>query len=71
MNADELVTIYTLTDPGQADIVKAALESDGIRCELGGDGQAGFTGLWEIDVLVRATDADQARKIIQSHEQNP
>jgi len=68
MDADDLVTIYTLTDPSRAEIIKGSLESDGIRCELGGDGQAGFTGLWEIDVMVRAEDADRARKIIETHE---
>lgn len=68
MDADDLVTIYTMTDSNKAEIVKVALEGEGVRCELGGDGQAGFTGLWEIDVMVRAEDADRARKIVESHE---
>jgi hypothetical protein len=68
MDENELMTVYTLTDPNQAEIIKAALHAEGIACELGGEGQAGFTGLWEIEVLVRADDADRARKIIESHE---
>jgi hypothetical protein len=68
MEADDLVSVYTLTDPNKAEILRGALESEGIVCELGGEGQAGFTGIWEIDVLVKAIDADRARKIIQSHE---
>jgi hypothetical protein len=68
MKADDLVSVYTLTDPNKAEILRVALESEGIACELGGEGQAAFTGLWEIDVLVRAIDADRARKIIESHE---
>ncbi len=68
MDQDELVTVYTLTDPNESEIIKGALHAEGIACELGGEGQAGFTGLWEIDVMVRAEDADRARKIIESHE---
>ena len=64
MDANELVTVYTLSDPYRAEIIKDVLQSEGIRCELGGERQAGFTGLLEIDVLVRAIDADRAEKII-------
>jgi hypothetical protein len=67
MDANELVSVYTLSDPGTAEIIKNALIGEGIRCELGGEGQAGFTGLFEISVLVRATDAERARAIIESH----
>lgn len=68
MDPDELVKIYTVTDPNQAEIIKVALESEGIRCELGGTAQGGFTGIWDIDITVRAQDADRALKIIQSRE---
>lgn len=64
MDANELVTVYTLSDPYRAEIIKDVLQSEGIRCELGGEGQAGLTGLLDIDVLVRAVDADRAEKII-------
>ena len=68
MDPNELVTAYTVTDAGQADVIKVALENEGIPCELGGDGQAGFTGLWAIDLMVRAADVDRAKKIIGTHE---
>jgi hypothetical protein len=68
MEPNDLVTVYTLTDPNKAEIIKGALQAEGIHCELGGETQAGFTGLWDIEVMVRAEDADQAEKIIQSHE---
>ena len=68
MNQNELVTVYTVTDPNRGEIIKVALHAEGISCELGGEGQAGFTGIWEIDVMVRAEDADRARKIIELHE---
>jgi hypothetical protein len=68
VDAEELVKIYTVTDPNQAEIIKGALQADGIRCEIGGESQAGFTGLWDVDLYVRAEDADRATKIIESHE---
>jgi hypothetical protein len=68
MDPDDLVTVYTLTDANQAEIIKGALQAEGIHCQLGGEGQAGFTGLWEVEVMVRAADADQARQLIESHE---
>ena len=39
MDANDLVKVYTVTDPAQAEIIKGALESEGIPCELGGEGQ--------------------------------
>lgn len=68
MDANELVKVYTVTDPGQAEVIRMALEIEGIPCELGGEGQGGFAGIFAIDLLVRSADADRARKIIQTHE---
>jgi hypothetical protein len=68
MESDEPVTVYTLNDPYQAEIIKAALRGEGISCELDGERQAGFSDILEIGVLVRAQDADRARKLIRRHE---
>jgi hypothetical protein len=68
MEADDPVTVYTLNDPSQAEIIKAALRGEGIFCELDGERQAGLSEVLEIGVLVRARDADRARKIIRRHE---
>ena len=68
MDASELVKVYTVTDAAQAEIIKGALESEGIPCELGGEGQGGFTGILAIDLMVRSEDVKLARKIIQTHE---
>lgn len=65
MDANELVKVYTITDPGRAEIIRGALEDAGIPCELGGEGQGGFTGILAIDLLVRSADADRAKKIIR------
>ena len=68
MDLDELVKVYTLCDAGLAEIIRASLQDEGIPCQLGGRQQAGFTGTVEIDVLVRAVDADKARRLILAHE---
>jgi hypothetical protein len=68
MKADEPVTVYTLNDPYEAEVVRTALRSQGIPCELDGTHQAGLSEVLEIGVLVRARDADRARKFIRRHE---
>lgn len=68
MDPNELAKVYSVTDRGQAEIIKMALEGEGIPCELGGEGQAGLTGILAIDLMVRAADVDRARKVIQARE---
>ena len=68
MEADEPVTVYTLNNPYQAEVIKTALQAEGISCELDGERQAGLSDILEIGVLVRARDADRARKLIRRHE---
>jgi hypothetical protein len=70
MEYSDLVSVYTLTDPKRAEIIKNFLEGEGIRCFLGGEEAAADLGLaaFEISVNVRAGDADRARKLIEKHE---
>lgn len=68
MDKLDLVTVYTVRDAGHAEVIRGALEAEGISCQIGGEGQGGYTGLFDIEVLVRAIDADAAKKIIESHE---
>ena len=70
MDAKDLVTVYTLADPVNAEIVKNALRAEGIRCFLDGVNQAGEAGVtaFEVKVQVAAADAARARKIIKQHE---
>ncbi len=70
-DAGELVTAFTLKDPYKAEIIKNALRSEGIHCELDGAGQAGLSEILDIGVLVRAQDADLARGLIEQHERRP
>ncbi|MGO8751177.1 MAG: putative signal transducing protein [Thermoguttaceae bacterium] len=64
MNTDEPITVYTLHDAAEAEIIKTVLRGAGIRCELDGERQAGLADILDIGVLVRARDADRARRII-------
>jgi hypothetical protein len=70
MDSNELVTVYTLSDPVKAEIIKNALHAEGIRCFLDGEGQAGIAGVtgFEIQVRVPAEDADRATRLIKAHE---
>jgi hypothetical protein len=69
LSPDAPVTVYTLNDPYEAEIIKNALRSGGLHCDLDGGGQAGLAEILTIGVVVRARDADEARRIIQEHEE--
>ena len=68
MEADEPVTVYTVNNPNEAEIIKMALHGQGISCQLDGEGQAGLSDILEIGILVPARDADRAQKIIEQKE---
>ena len=65
MEADEPVTVYTVNNPYEAEVIKMALHGEGISCELDGEGQAGLSDILEIGILVPARDADRAQKLIE------
>ena len=69
MAEQELVTVYTVSNTVNADILRNFLESEGIRCFLEGAEQAGEVGLSGIEVKlqVAADDAERARELITSH----
>ena len=68
MEANEPVTVYTVNNPFEAEVIKMALQGQDISCQLDGEGQAGLSDILEIGILVRARDADLARKIIGQNE---
>ena len=68
MEADEPVTVYTVNNPYEAEIIKMALQGQGISCQLDGEGQAGLSDILEIGLLVPARDADRAQKLIEQNE---
>lgn len=63
--AAEVVVVYTTNDVYQAEILRSKLHDAGIACELDGESQGGFTHLVETKLLVRAWDADHARRVIE------
>ncbi len=65
----ELVRVYTVQEPTLAELLKQELASEGVRCEISGENQAGLTGLLTIDLFVQATDVDRARDLLQQFEQ--
>jgi hypothetical protein len=64
----DLVTVYTIKNAANAEIIKNALEAEGIPCRLDNESQAGLTGIFDIAVLVRAADEARARDLILAHE---
>ena len=71
MKDEELVSVYSVKNPHHGEIIRNALESEGIFCRLDGDSQAGLAGIMDIDVLVPAADAERARTILEMHEPLP
>jgi hypothetical protein len=70
MDANELVTVYTVANSAEAEIIKNALQSEGIRAFIEGGNQAGEAGLVgiAIHIEVAAIDADRARRFIEHHQ---
>ena len=64
----KLTEVYSVTDPNLAEIIKAALQRDGISCWIDGENQAGLSGVLNIKLLTRAKDVDCALRIIKSFD---
>jgi len=65
VDANEVEVVYTTNDIYEAEIIRNQLHDAGIKCELDGDSQGGFTEIVETKLLVRAGDAGRARKLIE------
>ncbi len=70
MDTRDLVSVYTVSNPVEAEIIKNALAGEGIRAFVEGGNQAGETGLdgIAIHIEVPAGDADRARKFIEHRQ---
>ncbi len=64
-DANGVEVVYTTNDVYEAEIIRNQLHDAGIKCELDGDSQGGFTEIVETKLLVRAGDTDRARKLIE------
>lgn len=69
MDHSEPVDVYQAINAVEAEIVRGMLDAEGLRAEVAGNIQGGFTGaIPEISVMVAAVDADRARALIQAHQ---
>jgi hypothetical protein len=68
MDELDLVDVYSVKNPATAEIIKNALEVEGIPCRLENVSQGGLTGIFDVKLLVRAADEARARELIRSHE---
>ena len=68
LDRQELVPIYTAQDSVQAEILKNALEAEGIPAAVEGEHQGGFSGVLLLRLFVREPDAERARAFLASHE---
>jgi hypothetical protein len=67
MDEQDLVEVYSVKSSPAAEIIKNALEAEGIPCRLDNESQAGMTGIFDVKVLVRAADEARARELILTH----
>lgn len=65
MDDQDLVSVFTVQSPTEAEIIRAALQSAGIACQIGGARQAGLSGMLQIDVLTHVSDTKKARKLLR------
>ena len=68
MEDNELQTVFTTTLPAQAEIMKVALEGEGIAAFVDGAHQAAFTGALDVYVSVAKNDAARAATLIEEME---
>ncbi|MBW3543111.1 MAG: NUDIX domain-containing protein [Planctomycetes bacterium] len=71
VDANEPIVVCTLRDAAQAEVIRNALEAEGIECAVEGARQAALTGAVDVRLLVPAHDAERARAFIAAHEASP
>jgi len=69
MDPNDPVAVYSTNDLYEAELIKQFLHAEGLTCELDSATQGGFVELFEVKVLVRGAEADQARALIEQHRQ--
>jgi hypothetical protein len=65
MESQDLVTLCTVNSPTEAELIRSALQAVGLTCEIGGEGQAGFAGVFSIDIMTKADELTEARKYLK------
>ena len=66
---DHLLSVYSTDNASEAEILRTALHSEGIKCEISGESQAGLAGISSLEILllVKAEDFDRARAFLEQH----
>jgi hypothetical protein len=67
MNDPELITVFSTNNFAEAEILKNALEDEGIKCVLEGENQGSFAGILEIRGMVLVSDEDRAKEVLTTH----
>lgn len=62
-----LTTVCAVNDAVQGELIKNMLIDHGIKAEIAGQQQGGFTGTFEVEIIVRESDAEQAAEFIKIH----
>jgi hypothetical protein len=65
MDPEDLALVCTVQNPTEAEMIHNALKAVGIASVIGGEGQAGFSGIFKIDILAHASDVDAAKKYLR------
>ena len=60
-----MVRLTTCTDDFNAQLLKGALESEGIPAMFSNEIMSGYLGTQGVDILVKEEDLEAARKIIE------
>lgn len=69
MSDDTLVPIYTTPNIAKAEVIRAALEGEGIRCDIENEHQGSLTGVTNVRLFVPLSLRDQAVEFIDQHEE--
>jgi len=71
-DSEELATVCSVANPMEAEIIRNALRSEGVRCFIDGAQQAAVVGTLGIPLRIQVcvADFDRARKFMRSHEEH-
>ena len=65
-----MIRLATCTNEFNANLLKGALESEGIPAMLSNEIMCGYMGTQGVDVLVKEEDLEAAKKILEQQEKN-
>ena len=63
-----MIRLTTCTNEFNANLLKGALENEGIPAMLSNEIMSGYMGTQGVDVLVREEDLEAAKKILEQQE---